>query len=336
MVAWLIIRYVFGWIAPFLFALLTARMTDPVAKTLMSRFGLKRGLAASISSILILSALGLLVVLAFNGIASYAGSFINNLPELLNQIGDFFNRIQDFIRATVSLAPEETRKMTESILESFSSTFGEIPAKVSAWALRFASSIASVIPKFIMFFVTYAISVFFISGSYPEVNRFIMRQIPPRWHKRVMIIKEDFLSAMVKWFKAQFMLMGITFVVLSASFTVLKIPYGLIVAAVVAIIDALPVFGTGTILIPWAVLSLIGGETSLSIGLAVTYGMVSLIRSIVEPRIVGGQLGISPVATLMAMYIGYCTVGVLGMIFFPFALMMIKQLNDKGYVKLWK
>lgn len=302
----------------------------------MSRMGLRRGISASICSILAILALGAVIVLAVTRIAAYVGNFLTNLPDLLGDAGNFLTRIKLLMKNSVSAAPLETQKIADSILESFSELMAGIPATISAWTLGAASAIASGLPKFIMFFFTYIISVFFISSGYPIIIKFIMRQIPPRWHSRVLTVKEDFFFALVKWFKAQLILMAFTFAQLAISFTILDIPYGILLALVVALIDALPVFGTGTVLIPWAVISLIGGETVLAMGLAITYGIVSLIRSIIEPRLVGDQFGISPIATLVAMYIGYCTFGVMGMIFFPFGIMMLKQLNDRSYIRLWK
>lgn len=334
--AWLIFRYVLGWVAPFLLALFTARIMEPAIRALMARMKLPRAISSSVCSVLILIALGAIAVLVINSAASYLGDFFTNLPDLLNESGQFLDQVRRMIAGYNSSAPPETQNMIEAVIDGFTGIVGEIPEKVSSWALNIASLVASKAPNFFMFFITYAISVFFISISYPDITRFIMRQIPPRWRNRVLSIKEDFVYTLVKWLRAQVMIMGITFLQLAVAFVVLGIPYSILLALVVSLIDALPVFGTGTIIIPWAVISLIGGESTLAIGLAITYGIVSLVRSIIEPRLVGGQFGISPVATLVAMYIGYCTVGVMGMILFPFALMMLKQLNDKDYVNLWK
>lgn len=334
--AWLFVRYVLGWLAPFILALLTARLMESSVKALISRIGVKRGIAASICSMLAIIALGAIIILVVTRIAAYVGDFITNLPDLLGDTGNFLTRINLLIKDSLGAAPLETQKITNSMLDSFTAMIEGIPKNISTWTISAASGIATSLPKFIMFFFTYLISVFFISVSYPSIIKFIMRQIPPRWHSRVLTIKEDFFLAMVKWLKAQLTLMVITFIELAVSFSILGIPYGILLALAVALIDALPVFGTGTVLIPWALISLIGGESVLAIGLIVTYGIVSLARSIIEPRLVGGQFGISPVATLMAMYIGYCTFGVFGMIFFPFGIMLLKQLNDKSYIRLWK
>jgi len=336
LIIWLIIRFALKWIAPFLLALLTARLMERSVKTLMARLGLKRGAASAICSIIILAALGAIAAFVFTRLIAYLGEFFSNLPELFEDVGAFIKAIRQAADGSVLSGTSETQEMEKVILDSLYGMLEDIPQRLSAWALSAASAVASAAPKYFMFIFTYIISVFFFSGSYPEVSGFIMRQIPPRWHRKFMGIKGDFLSTLGKWLKAQFMMMCVTFAELAIAFTILGIPYGFLLAAAVALIDALPVLGTGTVLLPWAVISLIGGETTLAIGLALTYGVVSLVRSIIEPKLVGGQMGLPPVATLMAIYIGFCTMGILGMIFFPIGLMMLKQLNDHGYISLWK
>ena len=334
--AFLFIRYVLAWVAPFLLALLTARLMEPAVRALRRRVRFKRGLAAAVCSVLFLGLLLGLIVLIVVRLLSTAGDFVMKLPDMLEGAAGFLGRIKNSVTGFVADTPQQTKDFVDAVISNIEGTLSEVPQRLSAWALGLAGSIASGVPKFVMFFITYAISVFFISAGYPQIIRFIMRQVPPRWHQRVLTLKHDFVSTLGKWLKAQAMMMGITFTELCAAFAIMRIPYSVLIAAVVALIDALPVFGTGTILIPWAIITLIGGETHLAVGLALTYGVVSLVRSILEPRLIGGQIGLHPVVTLIAMYIGFCTVGVLGMILFPLGIIMLKQFHDRGYVKLWK
>ena len=107
-------------------------------------------------------------------------------------------------------------------------------------------------------------------------------------------------------------------------------------AALVALVDALPVFGTGTVLLPWALFSLLSGDWKLAIGLAVLYGLVSAVRSLLEPRLVGQKAGLPPLAALFAMYVGFRALGLWGMILSPLAAIFLKQLHDSGVFRLWR
>ncbi len=114
--------------------------------------------------------------------------------------------------------------------------------------------------------------------------------------------------------------MAITFRELGLTLSILKVPYALLLAGIVAIIDALPILGTGTVLLHWALVALITGNGALALGLVLTYGTVSLVRSVLEPKLVGQGISLHPVATLLAMYVGFSACGVLGMVLFPIAL----------------
>ena len=149
-------------------------------------------------------------------------------------------------------------------------------------------------------------------------------------------MKDNLLSTLSKWFKAQCILLGVTFAELLAGLLLIRQPYALLLAAAIALIDALPVFGTGTVLLPWAAVCLLLQHTPKAFSLVAIYAVITLVRSFLEPKVMAAQVDLPPLAALMAMYIGFCTFGVGGMIFFPLALLFLKQLHDAGYLRLWK
>lgn len=136
--------------------------------------------------------------------------------------------------------------------------------------------------------------------------------------------------------------MSVTFIEMFIGLSVLRVfgiyssNYTVIIAIVTAIVDIIPVLGTGTVLIPWAAYNLIVGNYSLAIGLAVIYAAITVIRQIIEPKLVAGQLGLSPVVTICSLYLGLKIFGVFGMIIAPILVTMLKVLNDEGIIKLWK
>ena len=333
---WLGFRFVLPWAAPFLLALITARLVEPGVRWLMRRFRFRRGFAAAICSLLVLALMLLLVGAAVNQLMNGLGVFARNLPEIAEQVGQLFGHLERHLYHFVIAAPVETQAMIQTAIDSFTLMLEELPGQLSAGLLSFAAGVATAFPRTLLFILTYAISVIFMSVSYPQVTAFLLRQIPDRWHERTRAFGRDMVSTLGKWGRAQVKLIGVTFVLLTAAFLVLRVPYALPLAALVAAIDALPVFGTGTVLIPWALFSLLGGNFTLGIGLLLTYATVSVVHSFMEPRFIGAQLGLHPVATLMAMYLGYRLVGILGMITFPMAFLLLKQFHDRGHVRLWK
>jgi len=129
---------------------------------------------------------------------------------------------------------------------------------------------------------------------------------------------------------------GFTFGELLLAFLLLKLDYAILLALLTAVIDALPVLGAGALLLPWAAVELLTGNYPLGVGLVITYGAVTLIRQCIQAKLLGDQLGLHPVASLIAVYIGYRAMGVWGMILFPMLFITVKQLNDRGVLTLWR
>ena len=332
----LLFRFVLPWAAPFLLALLTARLIEPLVKWLMSRLNLRRGFAASVCGLLVLALMLSLLGFAVHQLINGFGSFVQHLPEMAGQMSHSFSRLESAVYRFIIAAPVETQALINTAVESFAAMLEELPAQLSTQVLSFAASVATAFPRIFLFIITYAISVLFMSAAYPQVMAFLLRQIPAKWHQRLRNFREDLAQTLIKWCKAQMMLIAMTFAILTAAFLILGVSFGILFAALIALIDALPILGTGTVLIPWAIISMIGGDFTMGLGLLLTYAVVSVVHSVMEPRLVGNQLGLHPVATLMAMYLGFRAVGVLGMITFPFILILLKQFHDQGHLKLWK
>jgi predicted PurR-regulated permease PerM len=127
-----------------------------------------------------------------------------------------------------------------------------------------------------------------------------------------------------------------TFAQLLIGFLILRIPYALTLAALIALIDILPVLGVGTVLVPWAILLLVRGDTYTGVGLLLMFGIIWIIRQISEPRIVGHSVGLSPLVTLIVMYAGYHFMGFGGLFVFPLVMILLKNLHDIGVLRLWR
>ena len=334
--AWLLFAYALPWLLPFIFAMLTARLLEPILLYLKRRFRFRRGFSAAICTILVVSCVITAVALVAGGaiaklieLARELPSYFSNLPNLADSLQ---NRLQNLI---MSSSPE-MRGLVEGALGGIMRQANELPGLISSRMINFLTSCASCMPKVIMFVVTYAVGTFFISASYESVMKFIVRQFPEHLQGKIRGMKSDVFGTLGKWARAELILMAVTFAELLGAFMLLRIKSPLPAALLVAVIDALPVFGTGLVLLPWAVLLFIGGNFARGALIAVIWGVITLVRSFLEPKLLGDNVGMHPAATLLAIYAGYCVAGGKGMIFFPFILIILKQFNDKGYLKLWK
>ena len=334
--AWLILRYALPWLMPFILAFGIARLIEPAVYYMTVQLHFKRGYAATLCTIIVIGAIiALFILVVWRGMYEF-GAFIKELPALLTKFSASFSSMEDNIHKYIVSAPPGVQNYLTDATDNLIKKSAELPAAFSTYLIGLFPSAASYMPKIMLFFFTFAISIFFISSYYQEIVSFLNRQIPESHRGRVQTFKADLKSTLGRWLKAQLILCGITTAELSLAFMIIGIDYAILLAALISVIDALPVLGTGTILIPWAGLSLISGNYTNAIAIIVTYGVVIMVRNFLEPKIIGNQIGLNPVATLIAMYIGFCSTGVVGMLLFPVALIMVKQLNDRGYITLWK
>ncbi len=165
---------------------------------------------------------------------------------------------------------------------------------------------------------------------------FIAAQIPGRVVESVTRLKNHMVTTLGRWFRAMGIIILITFTELTIGFLIIDLDYAVLVAALVALIDALPVFGTGTVLIPWAIYLLLMGEISRGLYIALLYGIITVIRNIIEPRILGDHIGLNPLVMLICFYLGYMTLGLIGMFVLPVTLVCLDKLQEWGYIRLWR
>lgn len=187
-------------------------------------------------------------------------------------------------------------------------------------------------PGFLIQLIFTVISSFFFTLDLERVTKFILRQFRPE--RRNMILEIVISSKVVIWkiLCVYALMMTITFFELYAGFTILNIPMAPLLALLVAIVDILPVLGTGTVLIPWGLILLILGDTVLGVGILLLYLIITVVRQTLEPKIIGQQVGLHPIITLLCIYAGAQLIGVVGIFAFPVIATVIKKLNDEGTI----
>ena len=180
-----------------------------------------------------------------------------------------------------------------------------------------AAGVAGSLPGASLFLFTALLAGYFISAGWPDYREWLRGLLPASWREPVGRGWAEVRRTLGGWLRAQGLLMLVTFGELAAGLLLLRVELFLLLAALIALVDALPVFGTGTVLLPWAAAELLAGRLGLALGLAALYGVVSVVRSVLEPKLVGEQTGLPPLGALAAMYAGFQAFGVAGMILAP-------------------
>jgi len=169
-----------------------------------------------------------------------------------------------------------------------------------------------------------------------KIQNFIERQLPASWNRKIDIARRDLFGALLGYIKTQLILMIFVSSICIIGLTILRVKYSLLIGFVIGIFDAFPILGSGGILIPWAIYNFITGDYFRAIGFLIIYGVVILFRQMVEPKVLGTQIGVYPLVTLMAMYIGIKMFGVIGIIAGPIVVIFIKTMQKVGIIPEWR
>ncbi len=333
---WVFLRWGLFWLLPFLIAMFIARLMEYPVILLNKRLKLPRWAASAICTLLVYGVLSVLIYLLVSRIIIEVGGLLNQLPEWMAGLPDVADRFTRRIRAIIVAAPVGMQEFLNNSLDSVIKEGITIPQSLYQTLGSWVTGVAGALPNLFLFVITSVLSTYFISSDYPRVSAFIMRQLPERWQERVARTKTHLMGTLGKWLKAQGLLLLMTFVQLCVGFLLIGVEFPLLIAAVVCLVDALPILGLGIVLVPWALISLLAGNTARAIGLILVFAVCSLVRSFAEPKLVGEQIGLPPIVTMLAMYVGFQTFGVLGMVLFPIVAITLKQLQEWGYVKLWR
>ena len=324
---WLGFHYLFPLFLPFLLGGLLALSAEPAVKFLSQKLRLPRPAAAvagvfgSLAMlVLILFLLGALTLRQAAGLTD----LLPKLTELLRSgLAETETRLLDLSKKLPGSVSGVFRDAVVRLFSDGSSLLSAGAGKL--WNL--ATGILGRVPGGAIGFGTGILSAFLISARLPKIRRILADLFPGLSSLRPLL--RGIWTTVKAWFQAQMKLIVITFSILCSGFFLLKVPMAPLAAAGVALVDAVPMLGTGTILIPWAVVRLLAGDRLQALGLIVIYGCAAMTRSLLEPRFLGQKLGLDPLVTLIAMYLGYRLGGIPGMIFSPMAAVLALRIAEK-------
>ncbi|MDR3207240.1 MAG: sporulation integral membrane protein YtvI [Oscillospiraceae bacterium] len=333
---WAFLRWGLGWVLPFLIALLMAYLMERPVRFLGEKLRLPRWAASALCTLAVFGALSAVAYLLAARLITEIGGLLKQLPEWMAGLPDIADKLTLRVQALIVAAPVGMQDFLNNSLGKILDEGITVPQSVYTTLGGWVTGVAGALPNLFLFVMTCVLSTYFLSSDFPHVSAFLLRQLPAAWRERAARAKGHLSATLGKWLKAQGILILLTFLQLCAGMWLLGIEYPLTVAGTVALVDALPVLGLGAVLVPWAGIALLTGNTGRALGLIILFAVCSLTRSFAEPKLVGHQIGLPPVVAMLAMYVGFQTFGVLGMILFPFLAILLKQMQDWGYIKLWK
>ena len=307
--------YLLGLFFPFLLGYALAGISDGPVRLFSKK--LPRFLASflGVTMTLILGC-GLLSVLGAVAVGEL-GKIARAAPDIRQTFQQGIQLLQDFLISLCSRAPEGIRPVLCHWVLQFFSSGSEMLDRAASQIPRVLGAVLGKIPDRVFSLGTGILAGFLISARLPKIKNWFQSVLPEKWKNSYLPLLKKARQALKCWLAAQGKLALITFCIVAVGFMLLRIPYGPAWALLVALVDAVPMLGTGTILLPWALIKLLQKQTVTALGLAAVYGAAVGTRTVLEPRLVGRHLGLDPLVTLFFLYMGYRFWGLWGMIFFP-------------------
>ena len=312
---------------PFLIAFIISLMIEPAIKYLMKKTKLTRKMSSIIIFIIVFS---IIIGIITWGVISLISESTNLLQALNIYIDKAYTQIQDVISKL-----EITKiSISDNVLDIAQNASRELLLKVSTWLTQFLTKLINAItsiPVIGIYTVITILSVYFICTDKIYILDLMEHHMPKKWVQKIGTHIKEISKSLGGYLKAEATLILVSFVIsviglYFRKFIGLDIKYPLLIALAIGFVDALPILGSGTVMIPWAIISALNGNLRLGIAIIILWIIMSIVRQILEPKIVSGKIGIHPIFTLIAMYTGFKIIGVMGMLVGPIVLIILKNI----------
>lgn len=317
------------WLLPFIIAYIFSSIAMPLSRLINNSLKIPAKVARAIAAIIVLLVAGALITLMIIKIVTEVSNLISLIPTYANEIVKFVMDIPVQLTELFKNLPPDAVETINGFIYSFSldmANFQQIAVK----ALSGVGSIVVSVPSAVIFIFFTILSTFFLTVDRDMIGTRIAKAIPKKIYSAVVAAKQNFVSAIWGYVRAQMIMYVIVFAELVIGFSLLKLNYIVVLALIIAFIDILPVFGVGTVLLPWGLISIAMRDYRLGVSLLAMYAILFTVRQIIEPKIVSSQIGLHPLLTLLSMYAGLKTFGIIGMILFPITLIILINMYKAG------
>lgn len=331
-IMYFLLKFCTLYLLPFVIGLLLAVLVQRPAKFMERKLKIKKSLV-SVLFVLVLYLITLLL-LSWLGVFIYnkASSFISAAPTYLTTFKDIFGDINARFSDLMTELPPSIASAIETMPDTILKKLTDVLTAVLSSS---ATIIAKDAPNLLITIIITVVASCYIAKDYDVIMAFLHKHVSSKVNRVISEIKKIFLESVFKLLKSYMLLMLITFAELSVGFAIIGVKNPVSVAAIVAFVDILPVLGTGAVVIPWAIISLISGNVWRAVGLAIIYIVVVVVRNFLEPKVIGDQIGMHPLITLLAIFVGLRLFGILGLFLCPIAIIVVYGLQKKGVINLF-
>lgn len=321
-----------GFLMPFVIGWIISSIASPVVNWLEKRLKIVKKLGSALIVVVVLVLIVMLIYFAFSRITAEIGDLVENFPGLYAQLEVGLRQIGNTMSGVFLRLPDSVQHGWNAVVQNLDQSMGNLVTKISRPTMTAAGNFAKSLPSYLISFIVVMMSAYFFTVERDEVIQWLKKVSPPSVAKRMDLVMDNLRYAVGGYFKAQFKIMAIVFVILFAGFAVLGVHYSVLIAFLIAFLDFLPFFGTGTAMIPWALYTGLMGDYKMTVSLIIIYIVTQLVRQLLQPKLVGDSMGMNPLVTLLLLYVGYKVSSVIGMILaVPIGMVLINMIRAGAF-----
>ena len=303
-----------GFLMPFVIGWIIAAIASPLVNWLEKKLKIVKKLGSALIVILVLGLIVLIIYFGISRLVVEIGRLAQDFPGMYAQLETGLRQIGDTLSGVFERLPDGIQRSLNSIAENLDQYMGSLVSAISEPTVEAAGNFAKSVPSYLISFIVAVMSAYFFIIQREEVLQWLKKVSPQAVQKRMTLVMDNLRYAVGGYFKAQFKIMGVVFLILLVGLGFLRTSYFGLAAFLISFLDFLPFFGTGTAMIPWAAYSFFMGEYEKTAALVIIYVITQAVRQLIQPKLVGDSVGLNPLVTLFLLYIGYRLSGVFGMI----------------------
>lgn len=311
---YLVFPKLLSFFLPFVIGWIVALIANPLVRFLEKKVKILRKHSSAIIIVVVIGAVVGIIYLVISMLVRESKQLAGDLPNIVEQIGILLTDLSDKIRTLSSNMPKPVEQFVNNLLDSINRNLIEFEPSENLLTISVASSLAQNIADIFLTIIITILSAYFFIAKKEEITAGVKNVLPVSVVEGWRFIYENFTKAVGGYFKAQFKIMLVLTAIMFVGFEILRVSYSFLLALAIAFLDFLPVFGTGAVLWPWALLDMLSGNYFRAVGMIVLYLICQIVKQVLQPKMVGDSIGISPLSTLLFLYTGYRLNGVLGMI----------------------
>ena len=353
-IVYFVFRYLLRLLMPFFLALIFAAVVRPVSHFLSRetryiknekgervlvrrKLRLNRTVAGILSIVLLFLVAGGILTLVFIRLGDTAAALISSIPKFYeNSIVPGAERIYNRLLEMSENMDPSIRQALADAIPNLITNVGSAVTNISARAVSWLTSIATRLPSILLSTMICLIATVFIAVDFDRIKVFIRKNLPEKNLRIALNVRRSFLEMVWQFLKSYFIIFCITTAEISLGLFVIGVSRPVVIALIIAVLDAFPIVGSGLVLLPWSAAMLITGSYGRGLGLLAVYTWVAVFRQIIEPRIVGKHVGLRPLVTLICMYVGTKLFGGMGLFALPIMAAIIVDLNTNGVIHLFR